>query len=463
MKPGKRSRAITSILAILMLAILFAMALSLAGVANMNELQAANLARAEIARMQAESGVSFLVQKLSGVTLSSSTDPNLVASSIYTSLGTQLNGTPNLHGAPVTSSGLIVTVPYIATDANGRSFSATITVDANCSACLTVTGAADSNRAITKILRVYCYPSSGSAGGIFNYGMAAEGPISLTGNASLKGAAGNPGWGSLLTEANVAGNEVSMIGNCNIDGNVSVGVPDGNVAVTGNIDIGGSTGSNIWKHVDLGVGGVAFPTVNTSPFVAAVPSWTNVTSSTTTSGNLAFKNIWIKKNTNPTFSGNITIQGAVYVESPNVVTFAGNLNMTGVVITQNAGTGNTATNAIKFTGNNTFSGVENLPSTSDFQGLKQLPGSAILAPGFGVTFTGNFGSVNGTMAADAFNWTGNASGTIYGSIISYGAATMSLTGNSIITIDRSKYNTGTPPGFGSSSPKLVPNMDSYVE
>jgi len=457
MKRGRNKRAITSILAILMLAILFTLALSLFNLSNMNELQAANLARAEVARMQAESGVSFLIQKLSGVPLSSITDPNLVLSSIASSLRAQLNGTPNLHGTVVASSGGIVTVPTIPTDANGRSFSATITVDANCSACLTVTGA---NGAITKTVHIYCYPFS-TTGTFFNYGMASKGPISLTGNANLKGA-NNRQEASLLTEANVSGNEVTMIGNCNVDGDVSVGCADGNVAVTGNIDIGGAIGAGIWSHVKLGVGSVQFPTIDSSPLVAAVPSWTNITSSTATSGNLTFKNIRIKAGTNPTFSGNITLQGEVYVETPNVVTFAGNLNFTGVVVTQDAGPGNTANNAIKFTGNNTFSGVENLPNTSDFQTLRQLPGTAVLAPGFAVTYTGNFGALNGTMAAEAFNWTGNASGTVFGEVISYGSSTMSLTGNSTITINRSKYS-GTPPGLSGSSTKLVPNMDSYVE
>jgi cytoskeletal protein CcmA (bactofilin family) len=457
MKRPTRRRAISSVLAILMLAILFAMAVSLASVSNTNSLQASNLARAETARMQAESGVSFLVQKLSNVTLSSSSDANLALSSIYSSLAAQLNGTPNLNGAAVSRSGGVITIPAIATDANGRSFDANIVMDANCAACIRVRGF---DGAISKTIRIYCYSSS-STGNFFNYGMAARGPISLTGNASLRGA-NNPQEGSILTEANVSGNEVSMVGNCNVDGDVSVGVPDGNVAVTGNIDIGGTTGSSIWNHVHLGVGNVQFPTIDSSPFLAAIPAWTDITSSTSVSGNKTFKNIRIKAGTNPNFSGNINIQGILYIESPNVVRFAGNLNLTGVVVTQDAGTGNTANNQIHFAGNTTSAGVEDLPDNADFHALRQLPGTSLLAPGFQTEFVGNFGTVNGTMAAESFMWTGNAGGTVFGEVISYGTSTMSLTGNSQLIINRSRYP-GAPPGFGSGAAKLAPNMDSYVE
>jgi hypothetical protein len=450
-------RAIASVLAILMLAILFTLAVSFAGLSGQSNLQAANLARAETARMQAESGVSFVVQKLSSVTPPPGATGSTLLGAVATSLGTQLNGTPNLRGATVTNSGGTVTIPTIFTDGNSRGFRAAITVESNTIIRVNIVGIADANGVVSRTIQICCNPTT-TVSPVFSYGVAARGPISLTGNASLRGA-NNRQEASLLTTASIVGNEVGLNGNCTVDGDVSVGPPDGNVGVVGNISIGGATGAAIWNHVDLGVGDVPFPSIDPNVFA---PFATNlVTSATGTTGNKTFTNIRIKAGTNPTFSGNIIIKGVVFIETPNVVRFAGNLNFTGVMVTQDAGSGNTAGNAIHFAGNTTSAGVESLPDTPEFHDLRQVPGTFLLAPGFETEFVGNFGTVNGTMAAEKFTWTGNAGGVVNGSVLSYGPGTMSLTGNSQITINRSRYS-GTPPGFGGNA-KLVPNMDSYQE
>jgi hypothetical protein len=310
---------------------------------------------------------------------------------------------------------------------------------------------------ITRTVRISCEPR-GTHYEVLDFGIAARGPISLAGNSRIVGA-NSSSEASLYTAASITGNEIAANGNITVGGDISVAPPDGNVSLVGNWSIGGATGAAAWHHVVLGAGDKTFPAVDPSVFE---PFATNiVNASTPKSGNLTFTNIRIAAGTNPTFSGNITIRGVVFVETPNVVRFTGNLNFTGIVVTQNAGNGQTATNAIRFTGNSSFAGVESLPDTSEFHDLRQMPGSAVLAPGFEVEYTGNFGSQNGTMAAEKFKWTGNASGTIYGGIISYGPDTMSLTGNSSITINRSRYG-ADPPGFVSST-RLVPNMDSYEE
>jgi hypothetical protein len=186
-----------------------------------------------------------------------------------------------------------------------------------------------------------------------------------------------------------------------------------------------------------------------------------VDGNTSTSGNKTFTNIRIKAGTNPTFSGNTTLKGVIFVEQPNRVTFAGNTTMTGMIVTQTAPSNTYTSNTISFTGNTTFSGVENLPDTSDFHVLRTMPGSSILAPGFGLTFTGNFGTVGGCMAADSFSFTGNAGGTIRGGIINYSDSQFSLTGNSSIIVDRSGTPT-TPPGFALPSTTKA-NPDTYLE
>lgn len=450
-----RRRGVVSVLAILMLAIFFTLAVSYTTMTTFNETLAYNQARAEVARFQAESGVSFVLRNLSSVPVPAGAGGTTLLNAIAASLAAQLDGTPNLNGAAVTNSGGVVTIPLIATDGNTRGFRATLTVESASVIRVSVTGV---NGPASRTIHI-CLNAAAAHNGVFDFGVAARGPISLIGNTSIRGA-NNRQEGSVLTVASGPGNEVTINGNCTIDGNVSMGPGDGNAALTGNVSIGGSGTGNDWAHINLGVGDMTFPTMDPNVFA---PFATNtVNSSTATTGNLPFTNIRIAAGTNPTFAGNITIKGIVYVESPNVVTFTGNLNFTGILVTQNAGSGATAANKVKFNGNTTSAGVEALPDTSDFHDLRQMPGTFILAPGFEVGFLGNFGTVNGCMAAEKFSFMGNAGGTVYGGVMSYGPDPLSLAGNSTLIINRSRY-TGDPPGFVPSAGGLVPNMDSYEE
>jgi len=137
------------------------------------------------------------------------------------------------------------------------------------------------------------------------------------------------------------------------------------------------------------------------------------------------------------------------------------VTITGVIVTEDAGEDTYDTNTIKFTGNTTVRGVEDLPDTPEFHDLREMPGAFILAPGFGTQFTGNFGTVSGCMAAETFKFTGNAGGLVKGMIISYGPEEFKLTGNSSLTIDLP--DTGElPPGF-TARPTLCPSPDSYKE
>jgi hypothetical protein len=105
--------------------------------------------------------------------------------------------------------------------------------------------------------------------------------------------------------------------------------------------------------------------------------------------------------------------------------------------------------------------VDTLPNDPAFQGLKALSGTALLAPGFAVSFHGNFGTINGTLAAGQFVWGGNAGGTIRGSIINWGDTVYQMGGNPLITIDRSG-GIGNLPGLVSRS-KLTALASTYQE
>jgi len=279
---------------------------------------------------------------------------------------------------------------------------------------------------------------------LFDYGIASRGRIIMTGNARVLGV-NDPHEADILSATYSTPEAVRLTGNPTIDGDVSTCSPFSYVSITGNPDIGGHTDWDVIQdHIHTGIGDVAFPEIDPTVFE---PFATNlVDSSTNTNGNRTFENIRIAAGTNPTFSGNTTLRGVVFIEAPNKVRFSGNLDFTGVIVTEDAGEDAYDDNTIRFTGNMTSAGVETLPDAPQFAALREMPGSMLLAPGFGVHFTGNFGTVNGAMAADKFVLTGNSGGIVHGPIISYGDSDFTLTGNAHLAIDRGHY-LHAPSGF----------------
>jgi Tfp pilus assembly protein PilX len=451
-------RGFASILALLFLSLFAAIGVAYAALADSNHARSQNCAVAQSALFQAEGGLTYIVNVIRQCNLGANSSGTAMMDTLAADLATLLDGTANLNGAVVghTPGTTVITVPAISLDAAGRQFQTTITLSpTNASAVvLLVTG---QDGSITHSVSLGMLATTESS--VFNFGIASQGGISLAGNASVKGV-NNASEANILTEVTSTNDAYNLTGNVSLAGDISATNPNAYVSMTGNVSIGGATGDAASSHIHIPVAQVDFPEVDPTVFE---PFATNIVNSTTsTTGNKTFTNIRIKANTNPTFSGNITVQGVVFVETPNQVTFAGNLNLTGVVVTQDAGDNAYTTNTINFTGNTTTAGVASLPNTTAFATLRTMPGSFLLAPGFGVSFSGNFGTVNGTMAADAFTFNGNAGGTINGTLINYGNSTLSLAGNSQIKINRAG-GTGSHPGFMPVPTFLAGQPNTYVE
>ena len=106
-------------------------------------------------------------------------------------------------------------------------------------------------------------------------------------------------------------------------------------------------------------------------------------------------------------------------------------------------------------------GVESLPADSQFDGLRDLKGSFLLAPGFSAQYTGNSTIANGCMVASEFKFTGNSGGRIKGGVLCLADSSFTLTGNSPLIIDKAGMP-DSPAGL-SSSFKLVCVSGSYAE
>jgi hypothetical protein len=207
----------------------------------------------------------------------------------------------------------------------------------------------------------------------------------------------------------------------------------------------------------IGVAEPEWPGVDPSVFR---PYATNVYSGSG-AGDLTLSNIRIPPNTNPTFSGNVTIRGVVYVESPNKVKFSGNANVVGVIVCEEPAVNDLKKNYIHFTGNMSTSGVENLPAEPTYDGLRELTGTFLLAPGFSTKFTGNFNTINGCMVASEFEFSGNAGGRIKGGVLNLRDSTFRMTGDSPILVDRD--NALPNPAGLTTSWRLVCVSGSYSE
>jgi hypothetical protein len=283
------------------------------------------------------------------------------------------------------------------------------------------------------------------------YAVASKGKISLGGDAVMQGdvfSAYSRPPGDDTTPA------VQLTKNARVEGNVIAlsdlpGIIGGK---TNNI-----TGAQITPP-DPRAKEPQWPVVDITPFKQYA---TNVY------GSGALSNIRIPPNTNPTFSGDTTIQGVMYIQAPNKVHFSGKATIIGVIVTDQgtsvAGqpTVNDLTNNyIKFSGQANSSGVENLPA--EYGGLRDLKGSSLLAPGFSVQFVGSSGTINGCMIASDFKFTGNSSGTIKGGVVNLSYSPFEIGGSASPTFNRVGA-VDKPAGVGVVSTMLVCEQGSYAE
>jgi hypothetical protein len=282
-----------------------------------------------------------------------------------------------------------------------------------------------------------------------NFGIASKSAISMTGNASVAGA-NNPAEANLLSATYSTTNAIQLTGNINLAGDAIVCNPLGKIRTTGNVTIGGNQ--------IIGAQEPQWPTVDITPFT---PYATNVQSGGS-SASITLTNIRIPPNTNPTFSGNTTINGVIYVQSPNKVTFSGNITLTGVIVCDPPATNDLTKNQINFTGNVQSYGVDSLPTGSGYDTLRTLTGSFLLAPGYAVSFTGNSTIINGCMVANQFTFTGNSGGTIKGGILCLADTPFTMTDNSPLVIDKSTMPTN-PSGIISGTATLACKAGSYSQ
>jgi hypothetical protein len=445
------------VLSIIFIAVFSALAVAMAGVSGANVQLAKNHQQVAVTRSCADSGLEIVRYWMGKVAISGTTAADQRFAAIGNSLQNVLldANVTNLYPQCTSSTISVSNVPL--NTARGESFSAVLTKIDNDNIQLDVTG---KHGSIGRTIRThYCFAERADT--VFDFGVASKGPVSLSGNVELEGVNIEVESNAYIDCSDIIA--LSIIGNSHIAGSVKIVSSIALVDLQGGkAGIGGETGQDaIDNHVTFGVPAADFPEMVTGTFAGLVPL-TTLDPATDTSSDVALENIIIPADMNPTFSGHATLKGLIWIETPNVVTFTGGSDVTAIIIGDGDQADNSGTNVINFRGSVDGEDIASLPAEeTQFDPLRDLTGTFVIAPGFQVSFGGSFDALCGAIAANGVEFYGNAGGEIMGSIINYSGEPMTLSGNSDLYFNRSGLDE-VPAGF---VPQIVLEYDasSYSE
>ena len=449
----KTQRGIISVLALLMLVVLSVLAVTMATVTQLNTLKSDNSRNALEARLAAESGLDYMLMIMRDMQVPETTEQTPFLADFAAALGERLTGTPTLSGASITNSGTEITIPSVSLPEG--SFTASLTwIDSTHCRLESLGTCGGASRRLRMDFQMVPRRSP-----VFDHGIAAKGQLRLHGGARIKGST-DPNDASILSASATHDDAVLLDGGIVVDGDVYAAGAGSYVATSGSPEIAGSTDPEVYgEHVHSEVEVPDFPEVNTAPFAALAINLVDSSTDISSSG-LVLNNIRIAAGTNPTFNSDVTINGIVYIETPNIVSFSGQATLNGMIATQDSE--EPIENCqISFSGGVTANGVEALPDTEEFADIKQYTGTFIVAPGFAVSFAGNCSITGGIIAADQLTFTGTANGTIQGSVIAMGDQLTTFGGNVSLFVDHENLS-DEPAGFVGSL-GITPLPDTYTE
>jgi hypothetical protein len=440
------------------LAVGFYVATTIASQISRNERQLAD------AQFATESGVRFIRYQLASILIPAATKTEDVFPIVYTELSKRLDGTGNLNGGGIGYGLNIIAVPaggnWVKLNDEGAGFKATIVPKGQLLRVKVTGRSSDGARPSSRAVQMD-FAIAMNASKIFDYGVASRSSIHLNSNAMIRGAT-NDTLGNVMTTSSAVPSLI-MDGSAQVSGDVTfTNQLPGRLVMSSAATISDytSTDPKLPEHIHYEAKEPDFPVIDTTAFE---PFATNRLTEVAKKYEFnTLRNIRIAAGTNPTFDAGMTIEGIVYIETPNQVTFGANSAIRGAIVVQNNPSGDTGTNTITFNTNSTLYPMETLPATADFPpGLRSLTGAMILAPSFKVVFNSNFGSVGGTVIADQFLFNSNARGSITGSLIGMTDKPMVLDSNSDVSI-LSRGTTAYPAGvfFGSHFAAL---SDTYKE
>lgn len=429
-------KGIALVIALIFIAVFMAVAVGMVSMSSANAQTAMNMQNGNLARSTAESGLEMVRYWMKDVAISGSVSESSRYSYLIGGLQDALDAANVAWTYEIDTGRLAIgslESPIVLDLAKSCTFYAEIAPNEVYCADIQINGRAGQlSRALNAAFTYGTRPQS-----VFDFGVATKGPLRLKGG-TLTGFEFRSESDVYIESFNQAEALGILLNKSEIAGNVKIVNP--NAIVTPDMikgSIGGLTGEDaIRENVEIGVAPTEFP----YPDVAHFEQY--ATGGYYTSGT-TLENMVIKAGTNPKFAGGTTITGILYIESPNVVEFTGNVTVKGMIVAEGAWDDNSATNKLNFTGS-----VDSqvLPADAKFDAMRNETGTFVMAPGYALTFGGSFGTVNGVIAGNGIEFSGNAGGTVAGSIINYSDATMNVDGSSDIVFQRSGI-TELPSGF----------------
>ncbi len=451
------------ILSMIFVVIFSALAISMLTLSGTNAQLASNQHKVDYALASAESGLEVERYWLNRVMMDSTTPVASYLSEIVSLVKDDLTA-EGVTNITLSDSGAFE--PVVLNSTNGQNFEGQLDVDANSPDTLHLQASGGTEQVsrtigVSFVIDDYKWP-------IFNYGMATKGPINHTGNPTTLSASEN--WeADIYIESSGSTVAIDIDGNINFDGDITIGNPAANVDFAEDVQIAGETGEDaINNHVTIGEDEyVEFPVPDTAHFEAYATGMV-IDSSTDPNffgdpnkigtGNATLINAKIVAGTNPTFYCNVTIQGILFIESPNAVIFSSNMALMGIIVGDGDLATDPVTDKIDVLGN--FASLP-YPPGAEFDEIREEEGTSILAPGFAGTFAGNFSTVEGVIALSGMHFSGNVSALVKGTLINYSDDPMVVEGNPSMMFDRAGL-TKIPAGFDTKK-VLIYDPSSYQE
>lgn len=456
----RRRGGVALLVALCLMVLCEVLAVTLVTVSQMDMLKSENHDRGLNARLAAESGVEMMLLYMRSIRLPIGESIETSVASLRDALQTRLSELPSFAGQTVelTSSDLGVTlyVPQVTMD-NGQWFEVWIAPASETHLRMKVAGwVGDICRAVTVDLDLEAKLPQ-----VFEYGLASRGQVLIGGSTRIL-YVNEPSEANVFSATTTYADAVQISGSAvEVAGDLYLADSFEHVSITGSPTIGGTNVlSEIEEHIHSDIDPPDFPELDTAPLIALATNTLDPTVKTSESGQ-TYSNIRIPAGTNPNFGADTTLNGVIYVEAPNTVKFNGHATVNAIIVTEESDEP-IQTCEIEFAGTADANGVAGLPTDDpQFDAVREMTGTFILAPGFHVTFGGNFSTINGSVAADQLTFSGTAEGVIRGTVVGLDDLPMSLQGNVDIWVNK-KDQDQDPAGFVKSLAPVV-EPDSYRE
>jgi hypothetical protein len=449
-----------SVVAMLYMLLFAVLAVGFYALVNVSSQVAYNDISVTRAQYAAETGIEFARHQLSRVSIPATTTDSGVTSELYADLGQQMNGTANLDGRSITRDGSTISIPGSGDVAGGNGVHASrfnVTVIDWPQQGKVVVRSTGTHGNISRSIQLD-FSRVPRRSSVFDYAVASRGQIVLSKGAVTTVDPGNLALAKAMS-ALVDNAAVRLTGGT-LGGRLAVLNGADAVLTRGSVDGSSSMADIRANHMDVLDAPPEFPTIDPTAYRAYATNTYSSSARTQT-------NIRIPAGTgtpqNPVrFNSNDTVQGILYIESPNSVRFNGNFNLKGILVMAPNAAGENSTDVLDFRGN--FSQLP-LPSGSAFDAMRAASGVSILAPTANVMMSGSVDSLmRGNVIVNTFDFNGAADIVIdHGTLMTMKAAANSAVFNGK-TVKFTSTGANNLPAVGVAfSRNYKPDAGSYEE